>query len=529
MGGGRGHEQQGGTDRATGLDTVGDQHIDDAAVFAALMSGTQATPAEVAHVLRTHPQQRSMIMTQLQQRFGNAFAQQVVSAMATETLIHGPAPAPDPTPEIVSNGGKLADAADQYLALVQSLLTPYTRARDALDGVAVADIGRSALGSLQLVGAALEAIDKQLARKLPIAASSANGDLAEELDHAADLEKLDALRARRTTLQVQSDSLQMAVLSTFTPMTFRGQPIPDVLMGAIDVNKAGHLDASAAATKEWQHTYALLQLLDKLGKTFATPGSRHDASKLTEARMELTSVAGRPMDFAFMRQALMGTGLWYDLNQDDPMAAVPGMPTVREKRHGALDTEVCTDDGPLTELYKETKERAAQTGWVEKVGPVTGSIEAPERVAQAPTTLAKSLPEGAKIVDMEGDEWVRYETSDGTERIRFRAKDAYVGTAEPRKGRNYSADSRATVMPNRKVGATEGVHRVVGSSNGDVIPADVGGVIGQPGVLDYEYRQMNITPDEMHEVKSTPMQIDYNEPDVAKDATMAERKKKGWE
>lgn len=82
-------------------------------------------------------------------------------------------------------------------------------------------------------------------------------------------------------------------------------------------------------------------------------------------------------------------------------------------------------------------------------------------------------------------------------------------------------------MSDRNVGATEGVHRIVGSANGDVIPSDVGGVRQQPGVLDHEYKQMNLTPDEMHQAKS--MKIDYNEPDVPVGDTRAQRQKKGWE
>ncbi len=128
---------------------------------------------------------------------------------------------------------------------------------------------------------------------------------------------------------------------------------------------------------------------------------------------------------------------------------------------------------------------------------------------------------------MEGDEWVRYESPDGTERIRFRSEGASVGATEPKPGRNYSTTTRATVMTDRKVGAMEGVHRIVGSANGDVIPSDVGGVPRQPGVLDYKYRQMTVKPEEMNPAK--PMKIDYNEADVPVGAAQGERKKKGWE
>ena len=102
-----------------------------------------------------------------------------------------------------------------------------------------------------------------------------------------------------------------------------------------------------------------------------------------------------------------------------------------------------------------------------------------------------------------------------------------MGATEPKPGRNYSTTTRATVMTDRKVGAMEGVHRIVGSANGDVIPSDVGGVARQPGVLDYEYRQMTVKPEEMNPAK--PMKIDYNEADVPVGAAQGERKKKGWE
>lgn len=888
----------------SGDTTTRQSHSDDQAVLQALTSGQLMTPAAVAQALRTHPQLRATIMMEVQQRFGNAFAQQVMTAESSAALLQGPAPTADPTPDIVKNGAKLGDAAERYLSDVSSVLVPYTRARDALDAPSVADIGRGALGSLQLVSAALTAIDQQLTRARPIAANCGPGtDPLAEMEQAGNLAHLEALRSRKNLLQVQSDSLNMAVLSTFTPLTFRGQPIPDVAMNALEVDKTGHLDASRTATAEWQQTYQLLQVLETFGKTFASPAAKHDPGKLMEARMELRRIAGRPRDLAFMRQALMGTGLWNDLNNNEVQSPLSGLPHIGAKEPGPLDIGVCTDDGPLTELYKETKQRAVETGWsnnvggwdqdmmfrfirmggteaymaaynqimsaepdgraailhqlekaglfdrmftglpwkytkeihdglphghgdlksklqphfltadkwgtnlavqeehtpsvhqmidnasdnvggiggavigglnhvynfltlgfargygetqdayhegtisdddhdralrqvqtrtvigmafmmatagtmraaqmaplpnlmaggapsaaqvgvtagvegatwataelgmldigdmasgaktqasslpdylltmllaggatagsallahylggraakyldpnqrsrgqalavenpqltpvvdklrgvapgstvrvrlnadeayalreaglidaqthralrdqfknmpevevdvkvirgldepaptrapdakppihdapsltVENVGPLTGSIPAPDRVAIAPTPLAKSLPAGAKIVDMEGDQWVRYEMPDGSERIRFRAEGASVSTPEPKPGRNHSPQTRATVMSDRSVGATEGVHRMVGSAQGDVIPSDVGGVRQQPGVLDYEYRQMDFTPDEMHKAKS--LTIDYNEPDVPVGETRAQRQKKGWE
>jgi hypothetical protein len=65
------------------------------------------------------------------------------------------------------------------------------------------------------------------------------------------------------------------------------------------------------------------------------------------------------------------------------------------------------------------------------------------------------------------------------------------------------------------------------STKGDVIASDAGGVPQQPGVLDYEYSPMRITPDEVNDVKS--MTIDYTEPDVPVDRARTERRKKGWE
>lgn len=58
-----------------------------AAVFAAVMAGSQVSPESVAKATKSHPMQRDAMMTTIHQRYGNSYAQQVVGAMNASPLL----------------------------------------------------------------------------------------------------------------------------------------------------------------------------------------------------------------------------------------------------------------------------------------------------------------------------------------------------------------------------------------------------------------------------------------------------------
>jgi hypothetical protein len=110
-----------------------------------------------------------------------------------------------------------------------------------------------------------------------------------------------------------------------------------------------------------------------------------------------------------------------------------------------------------------------------------------------------------------GDSWVVYRTLDG-DRIRFRAEDARAGVSLGR-GRNYTVDAKAGLNDNGDVFVYEGRHRTTGAAHGDSIPSDLGGVEGQPGVLDFEYNEF-VTTQEGLPIRD--MTIDYDQPDLSR-------------
>jgi RHS repeat-associated protein len=104
-----------------------------------------------------------------------------------------------------------------------------------------------------------------------------------------------------------------------------------------------------------------------------------------------------------------------------------------------------------------------------------------------------------------------YTAADGTERIRFQADQA-VTLQEATPGRNYSTDSLAGVTEDGKVYVHEGRHRAIGAAHGDTIPADVGGIPGRPGWLDYEYSRETAPAGG---VPVRDLSIDNSQPDVS--------------
>jgi hypothetical protein len=143
---------------------------------------------------------------------------------------------------------------------------------------------------------------------------------------------------------------------------------------------------------------------------------------------------------------------------------------------------------------------------VKNATPVTGEA------TTAAVSLQATLPKGAIIKRVGGhgnDGWVQYELN-GQQRIRFRAVEAKT-LSEANKGRNYSREEGAGINQNNEVFVLEGRHRAVGAANGDSIEVGLGGVPGQPGVLDFKFRSMAI---EEEGVFVRDLKIDYDEPDV---------------
>ncbi len=124
-------------------------------------------------------------------------------------------------------------------------------------------------------------------------------------------------------------------------------------------------------------------------------------------------------------------------------------------------------------------------------------------------SIAEGLPEDAAILrrgGADGESWVIYRPAEGPDRVRFRAEDARTGAPiNPGQGA-YSADAEAGLTAGRtladdRVFVLEGRHRAVGAAQGDAIPAELGGVPGQRGVLDYEFYNRYYSDAEGHNVR----------------------------
>lgn len=129
--------------------------------------------------------------------------------------------------------------------------------------------------------------------------------------------------------------------------------------------------------------------------------------------------------------------------------------------------------------------------------PIAGTGAEPIRVTDAPPRVAGGenrisspersfgdLPSGSKVL-AEGDSYIVYKNAVGQERIRFKADEAVTYQPKPRV--NNTAETLAALNEDGKVFVHEGRHRVVDAARGAEIPRDLGGVAGQPGILDYEF------------------------------------------
>lgn len=126
------------------------------------------------------------------------------------------------------------------------------------------------------------------------------------------------------------------------------------------------------------------------------------------------------------------------------------------------------------------------------------------------------LPSGARVIDNSSPTHVIYEMPNGERRIRFNAESAVtLKAANP--GRNMTVDNLASVNDAGLPYVHEGRHRAIGAAQGQAIPANLGGVPGSPGVLDYEYSSS--TPSGGLPVKN--LSIDNSMPDMDRDAAIA--------
>lgn len=123
--------------------------------------------------------------------------------------------------------------------------------------------------------------------------------------------------------------------------------------------------------------------------------------------------------------------------------------------------------------------------------------------------IESSLPGGARVIS-KGRGHVVYRLPEGQMRIRFDARGAKtLQGANP--GRNYTKDGLAGLTNEGEVFVHEGRHRAIGAANGDAIPADLGGVSGQPHLLDLEFSEQVAQPGGVY-VRN--LNIDYTQVDV---------------
>lgn len=79
-----------------------------------------------------------------------------------------------------------------------------------------------------------------------------------------------------------------------------------------------------------------------------------------------------------------------------------------------------------------------------------------------------------------------YTDENGVQRIIFKADEAFT-KQEARPGRNMTNETGAGLTSDGMPYVNEGRHRAIGAAQGDLIPADKGGIPEAPGYLDYIY------------------------------------------
>jgi hypothetical protein len=327
----------------------------------AMLASGAPDPARVADLVRKYPQERYELMTRLHQTVGSQYVQQVAQLLHTgesqkslsgpESLLEAQARVHDNAP-LLDHATMLGDAAQRQLeGLSTGLLPAYRAARDALDSSSMFEAGVSVVGVFQVVHSATAAMRRNL--NSVKRSSSPSTDLASE---EAELGRIDALEARHQFLSAQWHPAAVAATITMTPTVFRGSQVAGSPVIAFPPNVAAEAgtehDALAAQLEnqlreEISRTVLLLKLVDKQTREFAAPGALGDRSKLADARMDLRTIAHRPIDLAFVSAVLASKGLWdYIDGSSDPSSTV------------------CTEGGMLADASK----RAKQTGWLTDTG-----------------------------------------------------------------------------------------------------------------------------------------------------------------
>lgn len=133
----------------------------------------------------------------------------------------------------------------------------------------------------------------------------------------------------------------------------------------------------------------------------------------------------------------------------------------------------------------------------------------PARAAAADRNAWRAPPQNGRVV-AEGDSYVVYELPDGTQRIRFDAREARTLT-EARQGRNQTREAGAGLSPDDRPYVHEGRHRSIGAAKGDIIAEGNGGVPGHPEILDFPFNP-NPAPSSGRNVRD--LTIDYDVPEM---------------
>ncbi len=340
-----------------------------------------ATTHEVADLLGHFPMQRMALIQELHRTRGNAFVQAVLTEVEPQK---GPAlepshdkpglspgsvfaiPQPGSNDAVIANLRRYADVGDQHMSSFTPVLLGYGKARDALDKGGVHQLGTTALGSLEVMRAAVDGMDDQLKRFKPGTGGAPGKDPKATTEQGAPDEEIELLRQRRDVMNGVMVQLQIAALTTMAPLQFRGNPIPDVQSPVARIDNKHGVDVREQASDELVRSLTVINASERLALQFVKPGALHDKSLLLQARQDIREFAHRPLDLAFLRAVLSSSGLWQALNTDEgQMNLAPGMSAPKPK---PWDMAVCKDDGPLTSLYADTKKQAERTGWGNDIG-----------------------------------------------------------------------------------------------------------------------------------------------------------------
>jgi len=170
----------------------------------------------------------------------------------------------------------------------------------------------------------------------------------------------------------------------------------------------------------------------------------------------------------------------------------------------------------IDEFGKEGSEKAGGKWFSFKdgaeLGPVKENPDIPQFGKGIAAEVKTAIPAPNGTIKTTDPNYIIYVTSEGKERIRFRASEAVTAQfAKP--GRLYTTEGAAALTENGEVFVMDGRHRAIGAAHGDKIGEDLGGV--GPDVLDYEFERPR---DPIKSgVKVRDLTIDYSAQDLSKD------------